>query len=146
MKIINLIIFLVYTHLLLSCGSPSSDSESQTANPDQELDSLPPEQLQPEENQAAAIPWPLFKNIIAAPSIFAFDTKNMRIVWSDSLEDDTSIVSIFGAPEIKATSSYARGHVSFVFNGSPVLILGGHPAKLSSPEIIAESDLSIYNI
>ena len=146
MKIITLIILFVYAHLVSSCGSPSSDSEIQTVNSDQEISSLPKKQISPGEKQATSTPRITLNNIIAAPSIFAFDTKNMRIVWSDSLEDDASIVSIFGAPEIKKTSSFARGHVSFVYNGSPVLIIGGIPDEQTSPETIAGSDFSIYNI
>ena len=136
----------VYAQLVSSCGSPSSDSEIQTVNSDQEISSLPEKQISPGEKQATPTTRSILDNIIAAPSIFAFDTKNMRIVWSDSLEDDASIVTIFGAPEINNTSSFARGHVSFVYNGSPVLIIGGIPDELTSPETIAGSDFSIYNI
>jgi hypothetical protein len=145
-KIFTLIILFVYAHLVSSCGSPSSDSESQSVNSDREISSLPEKQIGPHEKQATPTPGSSLNNIMAAPSIFAFDTKNMRIVWSDSLEDDASIVSIFGAPEIKNASSYARGHVSFVYNGSPVLIIGGIPDEQASPETISGSDFSIYNI
>lgn len=135
----------VYAHLVSSCGSPSSDSEIQTVNSDQEISSLPVKQIRPSEKQATPTTRSILDNIIAAPSIFAFDTKNMRIVWSDSLEDDASIVSIFGAPENNPIS-FARGHVSFVYNGSPVLIIGGIPDEQTSPETIAGNDFSIYNI
>ena len=146
MKLITFIILIVYSLLISSCGPPPTDSENLPKESDQEVTSLPEKQMHPGEKQATVAEGGKFNSRIAAPSIFAFDTKNMRIVWSDSLEDDATIVSIFGVPEIKISNPYARGHVSYIYNGLPILITGGIPNETTSSEKSAGADFSIYNI
>lgn len=143
-----MIVILVFALALCSCGPASENSDQASSSSEKQFSPTTGDASTISEDQSFSFitEGSKFSDRIGAPSIFAFDTKNMRIAWSDSLEDDASIVSIFGAPEIQNNIPYARGHVSFIYKGIPILITGGNPVESSSLETAVQGDPSMYNI